>query len=316
MGIFFAGNPKKVYFCLPKRDAAIKTLSYIVRFLAGFAISIVLGLVLFTALPATQRWLAAKVSNVLSTELQTEVEIQRARIGLFNRVVLDDILVLDQQKDTLLSATRLSVKVPLSSLLSDKLRITSVQLFGYDIQLRRPSPDEPYNFQFIVDYFASEDSTTTPLDLTLQQVVVRRGRFSHNILSEPTAKHFTPAHFQLNDLRLRLSIDSLTNNHISSKISELSFQESISDLTLKDLQGTLSADFSDNGKISAGLHDFHLQLPSSELHIPDLTIQASLTTIADSTSLQMQTANGTIFGNLTPSELAPLVPQLAPFGLT
>lgn len=316
MGIFFAGNPKKVYFCLPKRDAAIKTLSYIVRFLAGFAISIVLGLVLFTALPATQRWLAAKVSNVLSTELQTEVEIQRARIGLFNRVVLDDILVLDQQKDTLLSATRLSVKVPLSSILSDKLRITSVQLFGYDIQLRRSSPDEPYNFQFIVDYFASEDSTTTPLDLTLQQVVVRRGRFSHNILSEPTAKHFTPAHFQLNDLRLRLSIDSLTNNHISSKISELSFNESISGLTLEDLQGALSADFSDNGKISAGLHDFHLQLPSSELHIPDLTIQASLTTIADSTSLQMQTANGTITGNLTPSELAPLVPQLAPFGLT
>ena len=304
-----------MYFCLPKSNAAIKTLSYIVRFLAGFAIAIVLGLILFTTLPVTQRWLAVKVSNMLSRELQTHVNIGRARIGLFNRMVLDDILVLDQQQDTLLAATRLSIKMPISSLFGEQVRISSVQLFGYDIQMRRPSANAPYNFQFIVDYFSSDDTTSTPLNLALQQVIVRRGKLSHDILSEPKVTHFTPAHFTLDDLRLRLSVDSLTDNRISVNVSELSFLESRRNLKIDNLQGSFFADFSYEGHINAKLEDFQLTLPASELQVPVFTIHAVPSIHSDSTSLQIQTASGTLHGNLTPSEIAPLLPVLAPFNM-
>ena len=59
-------------------------------------------------------------------------------------------------------------------LMKGQVRIANIQLFGYDARLRRRSPDEPYNFQFIIDRFASQDSTSAPLDLTINSIIIRR----------------------------------------------------------------------------------------------------------------------------------------------
>ena len=257
-----------MYFCLPKRDTAIKTLSYIVRFLAGLVLSIALGLVLFTTLPASQKWLAAKVSDILSEALQTKVQIGRARVGILNRVVLDDVLVQDLSEDTLLSATRLSVKISLEDLLDDQIHIVSAQLFGFAIHLTKPSPDEPYNFQFIVDHFTSEDTTSTPLNLALQQVVIRRGRLTHDVLSAPLSAAFTPNHAALEDLRMNFSIDTLTNSHITAHFSELSFRDSRSGLTLQNLRFLLSAQFPKNGDLSLQLSNLILWQTALHPRIP------------------------------------------------
>ncbi len=302
-----------MYFCLPKRDTAIKTLSYIVRFLAGLVLSIALGLVLFTTLPASQKWLAAKVSDILSEELQTKVQIGRARIGILNRVVLDDVLVQDLSEDTLLSATRLSVKISLEDLLDDQIHIVSAQLFGFAIHLTKPSPDEPYNFQFIVDYFTSEDTTSTPLNLALQQVVIRRGRLTHNVLSAPLSAAFTPNHVALEDLRMNFSIDTLTNEHITAHFSELSFRDSRSGLTLQNLRFLLSAQFPKDGDLSLQLSNLILSLPSSRLEIPQLEVLANRTSPSDSPAIKVQSATGTAQGSITPSDLSPLVPTLSTF---
>lgn len=304
---------KKSVLLSSKTDAAIKTFSYIVRFLVGLVLVIILGLILFTTLPASQRWLAAKASSILSDELQTTVKIGRAQVSLFNRVVLDDVLILDLQEDTLLTATRLSIKISLTDLAYDKFNITAAQLFGFDIRLRRTSPEAPYNFQFIIDHFASEDTTATPLDITLSQVVIRRGRISHDVLSEPYTDRFSPSHFTLDSLRIRLDADTITNELISAKISELSFIESRSSLRLRDFQTQLSLHLPSDGPLEARFSKFMLLLPNSGISIPHLSVQAERPAATDSTTLRLTQLGGSLKGHCTPSDLSPLLPLLSRF---
>ncbi len=239
---------------------------------------------------------------MLSDELHTKVAIGNARLGLFNRVVIDDALVFDQQGDTLLAAARLSAKMDVWRILQGQVRIANIQLFGYDARLRRRSPGEPYNFQFIIDRFASEDTTATSLDLAISSIVVRRGSVSHDLDYEPRSDHFTPAHFRLDRLSIRASIDALTDDSLSLTIKTLSFNEVFSGLDVNDLTARLEAT-----REHLRLTDCALVLPRSELRIPMVTADGPLDDLsALSASLQAT-------GHITPGDLSCFLVPLRAF---
>lgn len=256
----------------------------------------------FTASPACQRWLAAKASSVLSSELQTEVSIGHARIGLFNRIVIDDVLLRDQEGDTLLAAARLSAKLDVWQLTQGKVYIDNIQLFGYDIRLRRHTPDAPYNFQFIVDRFASTDTTETPLDLKAGSIIVRRGTLRHDLDYEPFSDRFTPAHLCLDNLGFRASIETLSKESILLNINKLKFVESNSGFELADLGASL-----DGTADRVQLADLDILLPRSELHIPQLTVYDPLA------SLDSLSGTGSVVAAITPADLQSFLPLLSGF---
>ncbi len=260
-----------------------------------------LGIIVFTATPACQRWTAKKAAAVLSEQLKTDVSIGRARLGLFSRLVLDDVLLLDQGGDTLLAATRLSAKMNVMELTRGRIRIDNVQLFGYDVRLRRDSPDEPYNFQFIIDRFASQDTTSTPLDLAISSIVVRRGRLSHDLTYAPLEDRFSAAHLHIDDLHVKASIDSLTNEIIRLYINELGFTESRSGLTLENLAGR-----ADLLKDEVTIHFSSLQLPGTSMSIKANARKAHDAAWTDIDALRADVQVG---GHITPSDLSALVPQ-------
>lgn len=264
-------------------------------------LALYLGIILFTATPACQRWLAGKASDVLSEQLKTKVNIGNARIGLFNRIVLDDALICDLEGDTLLSAARISSKIDVLQLLKGRIRIENVQLFGYDINLRKRTKDGPYNFQFIIDSFASQDTTSTPLDLAISNIVIRRGVLSHDLDYEPESDHFSIAHFQLDDLSLEASLDKLTNDDISVDIKKLSLVESRSGLRLDNLKATFMAD-----KYEARLKDAEIRLPNTELK---LSAKLNNRAVGGWKLDDRMLAALLIEGRLMPTDLAPLFPE-------
>ena len=238
----------------------------------------------------------------LSDEWQTTVRIGKARIGLFSRLVIDDLLVTDQSSDTMLVATRLSVKMSPWQLLRGRVRIANVQLFGYDIRLRRQQPEEPYNFQFIVDYFSSEDTTSTPLDLRINSVIIRRGSLSHDLDYEPRKEYFTPAHFKLEDLGLRGQIEAICEDSISFRLNDLSFKDSSSGLNVKDLEGSFRS-----SPHRTQVSDVSILLENSEIGIPSIILNGPLS--------EWQTADATADVNslVTPRDLSAIVPALRNF---
>ena len=100
---------------------------------------IVLNLLLIglTHLPASQQYLGTLVSDAISKKLGTEVTIGRVNLGLLNRIIIDDVIILDQQKQELLRAARLSAKVDILPLMEGKISVSSAQLFGTHVNLYR-----------------------------------------------------------------------------------------------------------------------------------------------------------------------------------
>ena len=128
----------------------ISILKNIVRIIVGVTLGSYLLLLLLTRLPAVQRWTAERVSQTLSEALETHVEMSEVRLGLFNRVVIDDLLVRDRNNATILQAARIGVSIDILDLLRDgHVHLDVAQLYSFDIHLRRYAADEPYSFQFI-----------------------------------------------------------------------------------------------------------------------------------------------------------------------
>ena len=281
--------------------------------MVGVALGGYLTLLLLTSLPVVQQWTARRGAALLSDVLGTDVRVGNIRLGLFNRIVADDVLLFDQRSDTLLAAARLSAKVDITALASGQVRIANVQLHGYDIRLRRHSPDEPYTFQFIVDSLASRDTTThTPLDLAINSVIIRRGSIRHDLTWQPRQQGLDINHTELHDFSLKASLHVLTDDSINVDVSRLSFTESRSRLTLTDL------DFHfEGGRRNCLLDDFVLCMPESELHIDslcaDYELPTSGTPLAD--WLNEVTASAGIAARLTPRDVSPLLPMLSRLNL-
>ena len=316
------------------RSHSIKTLRYIISTLAVLVAVIAIVLLLLTETPYGQKWMARVASEQLSELLDTHVEVGKMRIGLFNRLVIDDVLLRDQEDSLLLSATRISAKMELRPLLSGKVHINNIQLFGYHAVLRRPSADEPYNFQFIIDRFKNDDEPSKPLNLDISTIVIRRGVLEHHIgsvassatgssspsllqpdlTSDGTAlsgndadyRRFDYRHFRLDSLSTKVSLFALTDDSIKLKLNGLSFVEATTNFALSDLSFQLDATRS-----SAHIQDFNLVLPHSAVAIPDATASLPSDSLADA-SLLVPALTATV----CPREFTSFLPQLAPLSET
>ncbi|NDV64402.1 translocation/assembly module TamB domain-containing protein [Bacteroides sp. 224] len=168
------------------------------------------------------------IAKELSSTLHTKVEIGRINVGLLNRIILDDLLLDDQSDKEMLKVTRLSVKFDLIDLLSGRISISNVQLFGFNINLNKPTPDADSNFKFVLDAFASKDSvkTQSDIDLRINSLLVRRGKLAYDVLSEKeTPGKFNPKHIKLYNIIGNISLKALQNDSINAQIKRLSLDE-------------------------------------------------------------------------------------------
>ena len=108
-------------------------------------------------IPAVQNWAADVVSRSLTDFLGTNVMIGNVRPGLFNRLIIDDVKVYDQNDSLMLSAARMAAKIRILPLLEKQVHIDNAQLIGADISLYKADPESPLNCQFLIDKFSKKD---------------------------------------------------------------------------------------------------------------------------------------------------------------
>jgi hypothetical protein len=126
----------------------------------AFLTIVVILLILFFLIqtPFIQNIVRGRAENYLSRKLKTRVRIGGLAVGLFHSVKLTDVYIEDRQKDTLLSAGLIDVRVRMLALLHNHLDIDMVHLDNVTARIRRDLPDSAFNFQFIVDAFAGQPS--------------------------------------------------------------------------------------------------------------------------------------------------------------
>ncbi|RYY98167.1 MAG: hypothetical protein EOO11_08850 [Chitinophagaceae bacterium] len=126
-----------------------------------------------------QNWLVHRVTGRLSHDLQSKIRIERVRIGFFNKLNLEGVLVEDRRHDTLLSAGVVQVRITDWFFLKDKADLEYIGLKNATINLQRS--DSVWNYQYLVDYFASPSTgkkKESGIDFSLKKVVLENVRFA------------------------------------------------------------------------------------------------------------------------------------------
>lgn len=158
----------------PKRKSvARKILSVVLKIFLGIILLFALIAVLIIT-PPVQNFIKGKATAWLSRKLDTKVSIGKIYIGFPKKVVLENIYVEDKTKDTLLAGGSVKVDIAMMKLLKSEVEVSQVELSEITAKVKRLLPDTVYNFQFIIDAFATGDTTTAnPADTSSMKISVK-----------------------------------------------------------------------------------------------------------------------------------------------
>lgn len=218
-------------------------------------------LLAFLNFSPTEQWLTRQVAQGLSEKLGTKVSISAIEVGLFNRLIINDIEISDLQGKTMLKARHASAKLELRSLLKDQLSLRTVSLIDAQINLYKQRQDSAANYQFVIDALSSKDKhKESKLNLRINSIILRRVCAAYNEhYALRTLGRFNTHHLNVSDLNANISLKSITPSAIDLRVRSLSLRESsgvaINRLTMK-FYGT---------QRSAQIEDFCLEMPHSNV---------------------------------------------------
>ena len=274
----------------------------------GICCGLYLCLQVAVYIPAVQQWMGSLAASALKELWDWDISIERIRFGLLNRVIIDDINLKDKNDSTMLHASRLAAKIDVLPLFEGRISIANAQLFGTQAHLYQAEQNGEPNFQFILDTFASKDTTSKPLNLHIGSVLLRRVevKWDQHWKPEREEGRLDPAHLHLKDISLTAHVRTIQNDSLNLALKRLSLNEK-SGLCLKNLTFSLAA-----GKNGGALKDFRLELPNTTLSIPDLSARWPGLPKKDNMDRWLETIawNGETSLLLTPSDFKSIVPKL------
>ena len=296
--------------CNKRKNDTLKWIKYIFNVCFWTVVSLYLLIAVMVHIPYVQQSLASGVASVISSKLNTRVEIGRVDLGFLNRLVIDNTTIYDQGGKPMVRAARLAVRIDPLQLVEGRIRISSAQVFSTHFTLYRANAASAPNFQFALDALASKDSTKakTPLDLSVNSFIMRHCSVKYDQLDRPhTPGRFNPAHLHITNIGTYIRLNALTDDSLNVALNTLSATEQ-SGVKVDAMSFSLVA-----GGSECRLRDLSLRLPHSHIAIADIT--ARYRRLADG-KVDMGSLRYSALvksASITPSDLSPVVPQLADY---
>ncbi|WP_183564718.1 translocation/assembly module TamB domain-containing protein [Mucilaginibacter sp. SP1R1] len=216
-----------------------------------------------------QTWAAKQATEYLSTELHTKIDIKSLYIRPFTSVVLEDLYVLDKNKDTLLSTPKLAVDIDGFSLLSSikkrVINLESIELDNGSFYLKKQK-DSTTNLKFIIDYFSSDDTTqkTTSKPWTINFDKVAISNF-----------HFRYKNQLVDTVENKVNFDDIDVSNFSTTVTGMDiknhlFKGNVQNLTLHEKSGFYVKNFT-----------AHTTIDTNQILLQHLTIQTKHSDLKD-----------------------------------
>ncbi len=190
----------------------------ILYFIAGI-ITLVLIVFLLIQTDWGKNVIRKKVQSYVSGKTGTEFLIGSIDYSLPKWVELNGVLMRDRQKDTLLYGKLIKADLEMLGLLKGKYEVSKILLDNVYINLTQRDTDSVFNYQFILDAFASKSegvtsADTSVIDLSLNQLTLKNTRF--NMLDDRTGNY---TRISVKDLNLELK--NLDVNKMNFDIDKL-----------------------------------------------------------------------------------------------
>lgn len=258
-----------------KETTPVSTKKSLPKRLFRILLFVVLGVVLLNVLiyillsiPAVQQKVLGFAIEKLKPIVKTEISIDRIQLSLFDHVNLQGVYVEDQAGDTLLYAKELDVRVHIWGLLRNELTINSIELDKAFVNVSQKTPDDPFNFQFLIDAFASdstEEASSGSMKIAIDDINISNSRISYNIFSEPeTPGLFNSSHIAVSAFNTHLRLPSLDMADLKAEILSLSLQEK-SGLTVQNAEAAFRSE-----DVKIWSEKLKIELPYSSLQADSL----------------------------------------------
>jgi translocation and assembly module TamB len=190
---------------------------------------IILILILIQTAPV-QNFARKKAVAFLSNKLKTRVEIKGLDIEFPKMIVLEGVYIEDRTKDTLIAGHQLKVDIDMFKLLSKEIQINEINLNGITTKIKRQLPDTTFNFQFIVDAFASPTDTTVKKDtsamkMAIEKIMVDKTRLVYlDVVTgndvDVYLNHFDTRIHTFDPTNLRYDVPSIVVNGVRGRVNQ------------------------------------------------------------------------------------------------
>lgn len=240
----------------------------------GWVVLSIIGLLVLVwiliQLPPVQNFARKKLVNYLHNKIHTRVEIGKVELNFPTAISLQDVFLEDQKEDTLLYGNKITVDISMLRLLAGKVNIKEINLDGIVGKVKRLAPDSVFNFQYIIDAFASKETSkpskkedSSPMEIDIHTIVLNHSHIIYK--DDPTG----------NDLDLRIG-------HFNTEIKTFDIPHllfNISTIEAKQVSGhfyqlePLQKEVTDVIGENAQKEDKSLQLINKEIKLSDINFQ-------------------------------------------
>ncbi len=192
-----------------------------------------------------QTYAAKKAAAYLSKELKTTITIGGLYFKPFKSLVLEDLVILDLQKDTLANFPKFSVDLNRLSLKERILDVNTVQINNGSFYLK-DNQDKTSNLDFIIDYFDSPAPKNRPkrpnFQFDFNRIILNNVSFKYkNLRVNTTVKGVNFDDISLKNLNGIFEALNTKDHVLQANIKNLTFMEK-SGFYLKNLSALTSID--------------------------------------------------------------------------
>lgn len=187
-----------------KKKKRFRWLRRIARVMLGILIFLLL-LVFFIRSEWGQEILVNKATQYVSNKTNTKVEIEKLFVTFDGDILLKGLYLEDKKGDTLVYSRYLEADIPLWPIINGNgIGVESLDWEGVKANITRTDSIEGYNFQFLLDAFASSnttsaatDTTSTPLNIILGDLNLKEFDVIYNDAVLGIESHFVVGELEL-----------------------------------------------------------------------------------------------------------------------
>ncbi len=141
----------------------------ILLYIFGAIFLLLIVIIASLRISAVQQKITDYATNFVSDKTNTKVDIERLYISFLGEAVIEGIYLEDQQQDTLLYSQSILVDIAWRPAISGNIIIKNFELEGLKANVYNTEQDSTFNYQFIIDAFASDSTQKNSADQPTEQ---------------------------------------------------------------------------------------------------------------------------------------------------
>jgi hypothetical protein len=165
---------------------SIKKIYRVLLITVSILILVLLMAFLLLRTPSVQTWIVNKVTSKINENIETPVSIGGVHYSFFNRLLVTDLLLLDQNTDTLIFTSKAIVGIRRLGIKSKSIRLSKVSLYDPQFNIVTDSAGIS-NLSWFLSQFEKDEELedSNEIGIIIDQIQLTGGRFTLKTPEDP-----------------------------------------------------------------------------------------------------------------------------------